>query len=140
MTDPVALAAVPVETGPALQGETLAPPQAFPESETRHFASLMQTPPPSVSLAAASAAAAGPGALNDAARAVAAQLSGQARSFEDMRRSMLQSIDFGDPIKSMYMVTDASIQMHTLATRYHMGMGLATAATGLFNGLLKNQQ
>ena len=71
---------------------------------------------------------------------MASQLGGQTRSFEDMRRGMLTSIDFSDPIKSMYLVTDASIQMQTLATRYHMGMGLATAATGLFNGLLKNQQ
>jgi len=137
MTDPVALAAVPA--GAAAQAEPVLPQTVFPPGETQLFASLMQTPPPAVSLGTA-AVAASPGALTDAARAVASQLGGQTRSFEDMRRGMLTAIDFNDPIKSMYLVTDASIQMHTLATRYHMGMGLATAATGLFNGLLKNQQ
>ena len=139
MTDPVALAAVPVDAATAAHAGPTSPQTLFPPGDTQLFASMMQTPPPAVSLGAA-AAAASPGALTDAARAVASQLSGQTRSFEDMRRGMLTSIDFSDPIKSMYLVTDASIQMQTLATRYHMGMGLATAATGLFNGLLKNQQ
>ena len=80
MTDPVALAAVPVDAATAAQAEPAAPQTLFASGETHLFAGLMLAPPTAVGLGAESAVAS-PGALTDAARAVASQLGVQTRSF-----------------------------------------------------------
>ena len=136
MTDPVALAvttAPPAEiTGPAAQPASMA--ARFDPGETQMFAKLMQgAQVPQVSVN-------GTGTLGDAAKAMAAQLTGNVRSFEEMRRSMLESVDMSDPIKTMFVMTDHSMEAHMMFTKMHISTGLASAATSLFGTLLKNQQ
>jgi len=131
MTDPVALAtpAADVAATGAQQG---APAQhRLDPVETRMFARMMQGAPP---------AASAPATLRDAAMAYASQLTGNTRSYEEMRRSMLESIDLSDPIKTMFALTDQSMQAHMMFARLHISTGLASAATSLFGTLLKNQQ
>jgi hypothetical protein len=83
---------------------------------------------------------AAPSALGDAAKSLAAQFSGNVRSYEDMRKSMLESIDMSDPIKTMFVMTDHSMEAHMMFAKMHISTGLASAATSLFGTLLKNQQ
>jgi len=138
MTDPIASAAVsaPPEVAasaashPAQQG---ASPSRFEPGETRMFANMMQG-------VQAPAGTSAPSAIGDAAKSLAAQLSGNVRSMEDMRKSMLESIDFADPIKTMFMMTDHAMEANMMFARMHISTGLASAATSLFGGLLKNQQ
>jgi hypothetical protein len=138
MTDPVAsgaavAAASPEIAGPAAQQQTQAAAR-FAPAETQMFAKLMQgAPVPNMTVS-------GTGTIGDAAKAMAAQLSGNVRSFEDMRRSMLESVDFRDPIKTMFVMTDHSLEAHMMFTKMHISTGLASAATSLFGTLLKNQQ
>jgi hypothetical protein len=136
MTDPVALAATtapPAEiTGPAAQQAAVA--ARFDPGETQMFAKLMQ------GAQVPQASVAGTGTLGDAAKAMAAQLSGNVRSFEEVRRSMLESVDMSDPIKTMFAMTDHSMEAHLMFTKMHISTGLASAATSLFGTLLKNQQ
>lgn len=134
MTDPIAVGAVgaaapSANSSPAAGAQTAKLPDP---AETRMFANLMHGVPASVSH--------GPNSLSDAARAYAAQLSGNVRSHEEIRRSMLESIDLTDPIKTMFVLTDHSMQAHAMFTRLHVSTGLANAATSLFGTLLKNQQ
>jgi hypothetical protein len=140
MTDPIAVGAVGA-TAPTAHASPTAgsTPSAGAQTakqpdpaETRTFATLMHGVPTSVSQ--------GPSSLSDAARAYAAQLSGNVRSHEEIRRSMLESIDLNDPIKTMFVMTDHSLQAHSMFTRLHVSTGLANAATSLFGTLLKNQQ
>ena len=134
MTDPVSLAAPPAELS-AVSGAR--PPQAggFDPAETRLFANMLQgvAPPPL-------ATSGGPSVLGVAAKAFAAQMSGNVRSYEEMRRSLLESVDLSDPIKSMFALTDHSMQAHMMFAKLHISTGLASAATSLFGTLLKNQQ
>ncbi len=131
MTDPVALSA-PAADMAATHAPGSHAAQLDP-GETRMFANMMQgvAMPPS---------AGGASTLRDAAMSYAAQLSGNVRSYEDMRRSMLQSIDLSDPIKTMFALTDHSMEAHSTFARLHISTGLASAATSLFSTLLKNQQ
>ena len=132
MTDPGTLSMPPVDATTAPQAPT---PKSFDPGETRMFANLMQgvpTPPTGVG--------GGPSTLHDAAMAYASQFSGNVRSYEDMRRSLLESIDLSDPIKSMFLLTDHSMQAQMMFTKLHISTGLASAATSLFGTLLKNQQ
>lgn len=128
-----ASAASPSSTA-STAGPQAASPSRFEPGETRMFAHMMQgvQAPPS--------ALAAPSALGDAARSLAAQLSGNTRSMEDMRKSMLESIDFSDPIKTMFVMTDHAMEANMMFARMHISTGLASAATSLFGGLLKNQQ
>jgi hypothetical protein len=137
MTDPIASAAVaapPAElAGPAAAQQT-AGPSRFDPGDTRMFANMMngvQAPPSAV---------AGPSAIGDAAKSLAAQFSGNVRSYEDLRRSMLESVDLSDPIKTMFVMTDHSMEAHMMFAKMHVSTGLASAATSLFGTLLKNQQ
>jgi hypothetical protein len=136
MTDPVAsgaaAAATPEIAGPAQQQANAA--SRFAPGDTQMFAKLMQGAP------AHTMTAMDTGSISDAAKAMAAQLSGNVRSFEDMRRSMLESVDFRDPIKTMFVMTDHSLEAHMMFTKMHISTGLASAATSLFGTLLKNQQ
>lgn len=136
MTDPVALAAAPAQaTGSASSTAAPQAPRQFDPAETKMFANMMQgvaTPPASVT--------GGPSALGDAAKALAAQLGGNVRSYEEMRRSMLESIDLSDPIKTMFVMTDHAMEAHVMFAKLHISTGLASAATSLFGTLLKNQQ
>jgi alanine dehydrogenase len=137
MTDPVAAgaaaAASPEIAAPAAQQQAQAASR-FAPGETQMFAKLMQGVPMQ------NMAASGTGTLGDAAKAMAAQLSGNVRSFEEMRKSMLESVDFRDPIKTMFVMTDHSLEAHMMFTKMHISTGLASAATSLFGTLLKNQQ
>jgi hypothetical protein len=142
MTDPIASAALsapPPEvaasaasanTGPAQQAVS---PSRFEPGETRMFANMMQG-------VQAQGGTSAPSAIGDAAKSLAAQLSGNVRSIEDMRKSMLESIDFADPIKTMFVMTDHAMEANMMFARMHISTGLASAATSLFGSLLKNQQ
>lgn len=136
MTDPVSISTTTAVNAHevAARSNAQAPQRGFDPAETRLFANMMQgapLPPPATSA---------PSALGDAAMAYAAQLSGNVRSYEDMRKSMLESIDLSDPIKTMFALTDHSMQAHMTFARLHISTGLASAATSLFGTLLKNQQ
>lgn len=131
MTDPVtqiSAAAVNAPAGGAAQ-------TSLDPAQTRMFARMMQGTVPASPLSSS-----GPGALSDAMRGYAAQLSGSVNNYEEMRRDMLASIDLRDPIKTMFSLTDHSLQAHMMFARLHISTGLASAATGLFGTLLKNQQ
>lgn len=135
MTDPVALAAAKPAEIASTQQQPAGAAQRFDPADTKLFANMMQgmqVPPPSVT--------GGPSTLGDAAKALAAQLSGNVRSYDDMRRSMLEAMDLSDPIKTMFVLTDHSMEAHTMFAKLHISTGLASAATGLFGTLLKNQQ
>ena len=86
------------------------------------------------------AAQGAPGPLQDAASSLAAQLGGNARSLEEIRASMLHSIDLRDPIRTMFVLTDTAMEAQATFTRLHISSSLASAATSLFGTLLKNQQ
>ncbi|MDH6594274.1 hypothetical protein M2165_004163 [Variovorax sp. TBS-050B] len=143
MTDPVASSAaagaLPPEAASAATAapSAAAPPSAGPSQfdpgETRMFANMMQG-------MQATGGTAAPSAIGDAAKSLAAQLSGNVRSIEDMRKSMLESIDFADPIKTMFVMTDHAMEANMMFARMHISTGLASAATSLFGSLLKNQQ
>jgi hypothetical protein len=133
MTDPIALSAsadVAVSSAPAQLRTPLDP------ADTRMFASLMgqggAVPPAEVS--------GGPNALRDAAMHFAEQFSAKGRSLEEMRSTMLASVDPNDPVKTMFAMTDLSMQAHATFSKLHIASGLASAATSLFGTLLKNQQ
>jgi hypothetical protein len=144
MTDPIASAAAgapPPEAAASAASQAVqaaqqntASPSRFEPGETRMFANMMQgvqAPPPAV---------AGPSAIGDAAKSLAAQFSGNVRSYEEMRHSMLESIDLSDPIKTMFVMTDHAMEAHMMFAKMHISTGLASAATSLFGTLLKNQQ
>jgi hypothetical protein len=139
MTDPIASAAVgapPPEaaaSAPSQVAQQGSNPSRFEPGETRMFANMMQGAQPPSGTAA-------PSAIGDAAKSLAAQLSGNVRSIEDMRKSMLESIDFADPIKTMFVMTDHAMEANMMFARMHISTGLASAATSLFGSLLKNQQ
>jgi hypothetical protein len=135
MTDPIALstAAQPAQAAAGADAPGAVRQQAFDPVETRMFARMMQgvnLPPPSV---------AAPSTMRDAAMSVVAQLSGNP-TIEDLRRGILASFDARDPIRTMVAMTDYSMQAHAMFTKLHIATGLASAATSLFGGLLKNQQ
>lgn len=139
MTDPIASAAAgaaPPEvasSASAHPAQQTAGPSRFEPGETRMFANMMQG-------VQAPGGTSAPSAIGDAAKSLAAQLSGNVRSIEDMRKSMLESIDFADPIKTMFMMTDHAMEANMMFARMHISTGLASAATSLFGSLLKNQQ
>jgi hypothetical protein len=81
-----------------------------------------------------------PGALQDAVGGLAAQLGGNVRSIEEIRSSLLHSIDLRDPIRTMFVLTDTAMEAQATFTRLHISSSLASAATSLFGTLLKNQQ
>lgn len=131
MTDPLSLAATPqvAANSPPLQAQARPDPH-----EAQQFAELMQGTP--------TAAVKPDGiahSLGETAQAYARQLS-SGRSVEEMRHSMLAAIDPNDPIKTMYAMTDLSMEAQTTFSKLHIATGLASAATSLFGTLLKNQQ
>ena len=135
MTEPVAMSLQAADAMAAAQAPASPASSSFHPGETRMFANLMQgLPQPPGGVGGA------PGALHDAAMAYATQLSGNVRSYEEMRRSMLESIDLSDPIKSMFVLTDHNMQAQMVFAKLHISTGLASAATSLFGSLLKNQQ
>ena len=97
------------------------------------FATLMQGPGSSASSGGT------PGAHGDIATSLSAQLN-DSRSFEEIRRSMLQSYDPHDPIGSMFAITSNAMEAQALFSKLHISTSLASAATSLFGNLLKNQQ
>ena len=136
MTDPLTVSTVAPAAEVAAtqaQGPSRPPAQTFEPSETRMFANLMQDVP-------GGATTSPPGSLRETAMAYASQFNSGAGSYEDLRRSMLESIDMSDPIRTMFVMTDHSMQAHTMFAKLHISTGLASAATSLFGTLLKNQQ
>jgi hypothetical protein len=115
-----------VQNGPAANA-------ALPATETRMFATLMK---------GATVAAPGAGATGGfgAVSTSFVEQWSNTRSFEDIRHSMLQSFDAGDPIKSMFAMTSNAMEAQMLFSKLHISTSLASAATSLFGGLLKNQQ
>lgn len=134
MTDPVVLAMPPADVAGAAAPRP-APTARFDPQDTKMFANLMQ----GVSMPQGASAGA-PSTLRDAAMALAAQFGGNVRSLEDMRHSMLESIDLSDPIRTMFAITDHSMEAQTMFAKLHISTSLASAATNLFGTLLKNQQ
>jgi len=134
MTDPVASAGAAAEIAALQQAPQAQTPPPLDAGETRMFANMMQNLPP------VPAAVSPPSAFRDAAMSVAAKLGGgQEKTLDELRHSMLESIDLKDPIKMMVVMTDHSMQAHALFTKLHIATGLAGATTSLFGGLLKNQ-
>lgn len=133
MTDPVASVGVATEIAAQQTPPVQTPPPSLDAGETRMFANMMQNLPP------VPTAVSPPSAFRDAAMAVAVKLGGQERSFEDLRRGMLEAVDLRDPVKTMLAMTDHSMQAHALFAKLHIASGLAGATTSLFGGLLKNQ-
>jgi hypothetical protein len=131
MTDSVALAAANVIAGaPNATGPSV-PIQADP-AEARMFATLMQGQ-------GSTSTSGPPGAYSDIAASLSAQLN-DSRSFEEIRRSMLQAYDPHDPIGSMFAMTSNAMEAQALFSKLHISTSLASAATSLFGNLLKNQQ
>jgi hypothetical protein len=133
MTDPMATAGAGAEIAALQQApQVQAPP--LDAGETRMFANMMQNLPP------VPVAVSPPSAFRDAAMAVAVKLGGgQEKTLDELRRGMLESIDLRDPLKTMVVMTDHSMQAHAMFTKLHIATGLAGATTSLFGGLLKNQ-
>ncbi|MED5622304.1 hypothetical protein [Ideonella sp. BN130291] len=132
---PVATAAEAAASTGATSSAQAAP--AIDPGQARMFARLMG---PGGLAAAGFSPAAAPDTLQGAAQALAAQLGGNVRSFEEMRASMLQSIDLSDPIRTMFALTDHAMEAQMTFAKLHISTGLASAATSLFGTLLKNQQ
>ena len=101
--------------------------------QTRIFATLMQGPVRNPASAGA------PGAFSDMAASLTNQV-GKTRSFEEIRHSMLNAFDLHDPIGSLFAMTSDAMEAQMLFTRLHISTSLASAATSLFGGMLKNQQ
>ena len=143
MSEPVAAIAASMAVDPSSQGAAVAQTAAMPSAQqqptpvaahdARTFAALMTATPNATSHAA------GPSTLADGARSVAAQF-GDLRSFEEMRHSMLQSVDLRAPVKTMFAMTDHAIEANMMFTKLHLSTSLASSATSLFGTLLKNQQ
>ncbi len=127
MTDPVA---VLTASAPQAAAATHSLTTHFEPADTRMFATLMQGAP-----ALDPAATPTPG---DIAHSLAAEF-GNTRSFDEIRTSMLQAYDPRDPIKSMFTVASDGMEAQMLFSRLHIATSLASSATSLFGGLLKNQ-
>jgi hypothetical protein len=134
MVDPVELAAAAPATAAAPNFAKPTPITQFEPAETRMFATLMQGAPMTTSPSGAT-----PGAFSGFAASLTTQF-GKTRTFEEIRHSMLASYDVHDPIGSMFAMTNNSIEANVLFSKLHISTSLASAATSLFGGLLKNQQ
>ena len=138
MTDPIALTTVAAQAaapGSAAAATTAASQAAaLPPAETQMFATLMKG-----ATGIAPSAAGTPGGFGAVSTSFVEQWS-NTRSFEDIRHSMLQSFDAGDPIKSMFAMTSNAMEAQMLFYKLHISTSLASAASSLFGNLLKNQQ
>lgn len=144
MTEPISAIATAAATDPASRATAAAPvhaaapaplqPGTATQTETKTFAEFVQGPP------GAAAHAHDSTGLAEGARSLAARFGDNLRSFEDMRHSMLQSVDLHDPIKTMFAMTDHAIEANMMFTKLHLSTSLASSATSLFSTLLKNQQ
>jgi len=137
MTDPIALTTVAAQAaapGSAAAATTASPAAALPPAETQMFATLMRG-----ATGVAPSAAGTPGGFGTVSTSFVEQWS-NTRSFEDIRHSMLQSFDAGDPIKSMFAMTSNAMEAQMLFSKLHISTSLASAASSLFGNLLKNQQ
>lgn len=139
MAAPTLAAAAPADASPALSAAAASMGPAAPQEpadpgEAQRFAQLLSGSPQ-----AGSARTSGPGSLAEIAQTITREL-GSSRSLQDMRSSMLASVDPRDPIGTMFALTDHSLEAHAMFARLHISSGLASAATNLFGTLLKNQQ
>ena len=137
MTDPIALTTVAAQAaapGSAAAATTASQAAALPPAETQMFATLMKG-----ATGVAPPAAGTPGGFGTVSTSFVEQWS-NTRSFEDIRHSMLQSFDAGDPIKSMFAMTSNAMEAQMLFSKLHISTSLASAASSLFGNLLKNQQ
>ncbi|WP_263772541.1 hypothetical protein [Propionivibrio soli] len=113
-------------------------PRGQDQVEARSFATFMNANEPGYGYPTSSVRA--PDALHRAAQSLTAQYGNDYRTFEDIRASMVQSVDFANPIRTMFTMTNLSIEAQASFTRLHLSSSLASAATSLFGNLLKNQQ
>lgn len=137
MTDPIALTTVAAQVaapGSAAAATTASQAAMLPPAETQMFATLMKG-----ATGVAPSAAGTPGGFGTVSTSFVEQWS-NTRSFEDIRHSMLQSFDAGDPIKSMFAMTSNAMEAQMLFSKLHISTSLASAASSLFGNLLKNQQ
>ncbi|NRF69419.1 hypothetical protein HLB44_20675 [Aquincola sp. S2] len=135
-------AMAPIDAAQALNPATsaagaLAPHEPADPQQARRFAQLLAAP--AGGSAAAAAGATDPAALREIAQVFGQQLEAS-RTLQEMRSSMLASVDLRDPIGTMFALTDHSLEAHAMFARLHISSGLASAATSLFGTLLKNQQ
>jgi hypothetical protein len=136
MTASIAATAMPREVAAARGAASQPRPAQADPAEARVFANLMQ---PGTEVSGTTSSAFAPGALQGAAKAMAEHLTSNVRSIDEMRSSMLKSIDPRDPIGTMVVMTDHAVEAHTMFAKLHIATGLASAATSLFGTLLKNQ-
>lgn len=134
MTDPTSLAVSPALAASSVR--TTPTGAQLDTGETRVFAEMMMS---RAALPHASVRV-GTNTVCDAAMAHAGQLLGHGRSIEELRHGMLASMDPSDPVKTMFAMTDLSMQAQATFSKLHIATGLASAATSLFGTLLKNQQ
>lgn len=74
------------------------------------------------------------------ARQFAEILGTPGRSFDDMRHSLLSQVDSADPIKTMYAMTDVTIEAQNLSLKYSLATGLTSAVVSLFGTMLRSNQ
>ena len=140
MTAPTLAALAPIGATPALNAAApaaagpLAPHEPANPADAQRFAQMLSAPSFTTSPGVAP-----PGSLMEGLQALSQEL-GQSRSLQEMRSSMLASVDLRDPIGTMFALTDHSLEAHAMFARLHISSGLASAATNLFGTLLKNQQ
>src|SRR5438552_2464387 len=125
MTDPIALTTVAAQAaapGSAAAATAASQAAALPPAETQMFATLMKG-----ATGIAPSAAGTPGGFGAVSTSFVEQWS-NTRSFEDIRHSMLQSFDAGDPIKSMFAMTSNAMEAQMLFSKLHISTSLASAA------------
>ncbi|MDY7577165.1 hypothetical protein RGU70_02335 [Herbaspirillum sp. RTI4] len=57
----------------------------------------------------------------------------------DRAQTMIQSIDFNDPLMAMWKITDVNAQMQQISAEISIANGVVGAANNFFGALLKNQ-
>lgn len=112
------------------------------EPVTLYSASVALGGPPGGQAASPLSSWSAPGALPQVdlqhARDFATEMLGAPqRSFDEMRTSLLAQVDHSDPIKTMYAMTDVTLEAHDLGLRYSLATGLTSAVVSLFGTMLK---
>src|SRR5687767_4768487 len=113
------------------------------EPVTLYSASIALGGPPGGQAASPLSSWSAPGALPQIdpqqARQFATEMLGPPqRSFDEMRTSLLAQVDHADPIKTMYAMTDVTLEAHGLSLKYSLATGLTSAVVSLFGTMLKN--
>ena len=116
MTDPIALTTVAAQAaapGSAAAATAASQAAALPPADTQMFATLMKG-----ATGVAPSAAGTPGGFGTVSTSFVEQWS-NTRSFEDIRHSMLQSFDAGDPNKGLFAITSTALEAHLRISTLH---------------------